>query len=175
MRGGRLDLSRRDAIRSDRWLRIYRRGARAPFIGAITPQGRPPARGCTAGTVLGGSCSAGSRCPGAADLARRCPGDVRRGAALELGSELRSVARAESLGSHTVHTLTKTGADHVRQHAEWVGDMRARAREQVRERARAGLMTDIDVEQADALLDHLVQAPGRPTHSHHREAPPSPI
>lgn len=79
-------------------------------------------------------------------------------AALELGSELRLVARAESLGSHTVWTLTKTGADDVRQHAEWVGDMRARAREQVRERARAGLMTDIDEEQADALLDHLVRA-----------------
>lgn len=79
-------------------------------------------------------------------------------AALELGSELRLLARAESLGSQTVWTLTKAGADDVRQHADWVGEMRARAREEVRERAKTGLMTEISVEQADALLDHLVRA-----------------
>lgn len=80
--------------------------------------------------------------------------------ALELGSELRLVARTETLASGDVWTLTKNGVDDVRQHAQWVTELRERACEDVQERAASGLMTELNTDQAEALLDHLVRALG---------------
>lgn len=76
--------------------------------------------------------------------------------ALAIGSRLRLVAKAESLDETAVWTLTKTGADDVRQHSNWVSEMRSRARNDIQERARAGMLQDLSGGQADLILDRLV-------------------
>jgi hypothetical protein len=82
-------------------------------------------------------------------------------AAIEVGIKLGLIAEVESLDPDTTWTLTRQGMDDVRQHVDWVKEIRHRARDQVQERARSGLQTELTAEQAEQVLDRLVHGLAR--------------
>lgn len=79
-------------------------------------------------------------------------------AALALGRELRLTAIGAALDGGDLWTLTKEGVEDSTRHEKWLGEVRARALNNVVEKARTGLQIEATAAEAELWLDRLLSA-----------------